>query len=205
MSAQDNLSEEQFHLFRGLQKPASQIHKDILGVHWTDNPEVAEQFGSGEGVGGYLHHRASYKGPYSVIHATASKDAVEKDENKLSLEKGQQSIARFVQIDSPQLQSPLLEDKNEQKEDQSHQSLSCQSHDCTKTAQFCYEDEAAARYCSDHKLEGMIERIRTQEQCDPPNKVDNSWVRKATLEKWKSEKEWLNFKVLQQKHMQAFK
>ena len=119
----------------------------------------------------------------------------------LSLGKGQQSIARFIQKDSPQLQSPLLEDKNEQKEDQSHQSLSCQSHDCTKTAQFCYEDEAAARYCSDHKLEGMIERIRTQEQCDPPNKVDNSWVRKATLEKWKSEKEWLNFEVLQQKHM----
>ena len=61
--------------------------------------------------------------------------------------------------DSPQLQSPLLEDKNEQKEDQSHQSLSCQSHDCTKTAQFCYEDEAAARYCSDHKLEGMIRYV----------------------------------------------
>ena len=83
MSAEDNLSGEQFHLFRGLQKPASQIHKDILGVHWTDNPEVAEQFGSGEGVGGYLHHRASYKGPYSVIHATATKDAVERDEDKL--------------------------------------------------------------------------------------------------------------------------
>ena len=41
------------------------------------------------------------------------------------------------------------------------------------------------------------ERIRTQEQCDPPNKVDNSRVRKATLEKWKSEKEWINFEVLQ--------
>jgi hypothetical protein len=78
-----NLSPQQFHIFRGLQKPAREIQKDILGVHWTDNPDVAEQFGSGEGLGGYLHHRASYKGPYSVIHATATKNAIERDENKL--------------------------------------------------------------------------------------------------------------------------
>jgi len=83
MSAQDHLSPNQFHVFRGLQTPASGIQKHILGVHWTDNPDVAEEFGSGEGVGGYLHHRASYKGPYSVIHATTTKDAVERDENKL--------------------------------------------------------------------------------------------------------------------------
>jgi len=82
MAAEDNLG-RQFHIFRGLQKPASQIQKNILGVHWTDNPDVAEQFGSGEGLGGYLHHRATYKGPYSVIHATATKDAVEHDEDKL--------------------------------------------------------------------------------------------------------------------------
>lgn len=83
MSAEDNLSPAQFHIFRGLQKPATKIHKDILGVHWTDNPDVAEQFGSGEGLGGYLHSRASYKGPYSVIHATATPDNVERDEDKL--------------------------------------------------------------------------------------------------------------------------
>lgn len=83
MSASDNLSPKQFHVFRGLQRPASEIHKDILGVHWTDNPDVAEQFGSGEGVGGYSQRRASYKGPYSVIHATATNDNVERDEDKL--------------------------------------------------------------------------------------------------------------------------
>lgn len=82
MSAQ-NLSSNQFHVFRGLQAPASQVQKHILGVHWTDNPDVAEEFGSGKGVGGYSRNRAAYKGPYSVIHATASKNAVEHDEDKL--------------------------------------------------------------------------------------------------------------------------
>jgi len=83
MSAQDNLSPKQFHIFRGLQVPASGVQKHILGVHWTDNPDVAEDFGSGKGLGGYASHRASYKGPYSVIHATATKRAVEKNPEKL--------------------------------------------------------------------------------------------------------------------------
>lgn len=83
MSASDHLSPQQFHIFRGLQTPASGIQKHILGVHWTDNPEVAEDFGSGKGLGGYATHRASYKGPYSVIHATTTRDAVEKDPKKL--------------------------------------------------------------------------------------------------------------------------
>ena len=83
MSAQDNLSPKQFHVFRGLQTPASGVQKHILGVHWTDNPDVAEDFGSGKGLGGYASHRASYKGPYSVIHATTTKNAVEKNPEKL--------------------------------------------------------------------------------------------------------------------------
>jgi hypothetical protein len=44
---------------------------------------VAEDFGSGKGLGSYAKHRASYKGAYSVIHATTTKDAVEKDPEKL--------------------------------------------------------------------------------------------------------------------------
>lgn len=83
MSAQDNLSPKQFHVFRGLQTPASGVQKHILGVHWTDNPDVAEDFGSGKGLGGYASHRASYKGPYSVIHATTTKNAVERNPEKL--------------------------------------------------------------------------------------------------------------------------
>jgi hypothetical protein len=83
MSAQDHLSKNQFHIFRGLQAPASGIQKDILGVHWTDNPDVAEDFGSGKGLGGYASHRSSYNGPYSVIHATTTKRAVEKNPEKL--------------------------------------------------------------------------------------------------------------------------
>ena len=83
MSAEDNLSPKQFHVFRGLQTPASGVQKHILGVHWTDNPDVAEDFGSGKGLGGYASHRASYKGPYSVIHATTTKNAVERNPEKL--------------------------------------------------------------------------------------------------------------------------
>jgi hypothetical protein len=83
MSAQNNLSPKQFHVFRGLQTPASGVQKHILGVHWTDNPDVAEDFGSGKGLGGYASHRASYKGPYSVIHATTTKNAVERNPEKL--------------------------------------------------------------------------------------------------------------------------
>lgn len=83
MSAQDTLSSQQFHVFRGLQTPASGVQKHILGVHWTDNPDVAEDFGSGKGLGGYANHRASYKGPYSVIHATTTKNAVERNPEKL--------------------------------------------------------------------------------------------------------------------------
>jgi len=78
-----NLSPKQFHVFRGLQTNASGIQKNILGVHWTDNPDVAEDFGSGKGLGGYASHRASYKGPYSVIHATTTKNAVERNPKKL--------------------------------------------------------------------------------------------------------------------------
>jgi len=84
MSAQDNLSPKQFHIFRGLQVPASKVRKNLLGLHWTDDPDVAEEFGSGKGLGGYERERRSHVGkPYSVIHATATKRAVEKNPEKL--------------------------------------------------------------------------------------------------------------------------
>ena len=81
MAASDHLSPDQFHVFRGLQ--TGKVYKEALGVHWTDNPDVAEDFGSGKGIGGYSRERSSYSGPYSVIHATASKHDVETNHDKL--------------------------------------------------------------------------------------------------------------------------
>jgi len=76
MAASDNLSQGQFSVYRGLQAPGTKINRSRLGVHWTDVPEVAHDFAKGEGLGDYSYHRASYKGPASVIHATVTKDAV---------------------------------------------------------------------------------------------------------------------------------
>ena len=79
-----NLSPKQFDVYRGLQAPGSKLNRKSLGVHWTDDKEVASDFGSGQGLGGYLHHRAHYKGQSSLIHAVTTPESVETDETKLS-------------------------------------------------------------------------------------------------------------------------
>jgi hypothetical protein len=86
MAASDNLSTKQFSVYRGLQTPGTQINRDSLGVHWTDVPKVAHDFAKGEGLGDYSLHRSSYKGPSSVIHATAEPSAVHPMKNEEDFE-----------------------------------------------------------------------------------------------------------------------
>ncbi len=78
-----NLSPKQFDIYRGLQTPGSQLNRKSLGVHWTEDKEVASDFGSGQGLGGYLTHRAFYKGQSSLIHAVATPESIETNEKNL--------------------------------------------------------------------------------------------------------------------------
>jgi len=77
------LNSKQFDIYRGLQTPGSKLNRKSLGVHWTDDKEVASDFGTGHGVGGYLSHRAFYKGQSSLIHAIATPESIETNEEKL--------------------------------------------------------------------------------------------------------------------------
>ena len=67
-------------VYRGLQSPKVE---GALGVHWTSSPEVATDFATGQGVGGYLSHRQFYKGKSSVIHGSITPHDIERDEDKL--------------------------------------------------------------------------------------------------------------------------
>jgi hypothetical protein len=96
-----NLSPKQFDVYRGLQTPGSQLNRKSLGVHWTDDKEVASDFGSGQGLGGYSHHRAYYKGQSSLIHAVTTPESVETDETKL----GEYNLA----MDQDESEIPLKE------------------------------------------------------------------------------------------------
>ena len=111
--------------------------------------------------------------------------------------KGQTTLTSLFNFPQTQRnEGTRLEEVSPQDSAQHLSDIRCERDTCNGKPCFNYLDEGAEfipKYCETHKLEGMVNIL-------PPKEKDpNIWVNKNTLAKWKREKQWLDFKILEEK------
>ena len=111
--------------------------------------------------------------------------------------KGQTTLTSLFNFPQTQRnEGTRLEEVSPQDSAQHLSDIRCERDTCNGKACFNYLDEGAEfipKYCETHKLEGMVNIL-------PPKEKDpNIWVNKNTLAKWKREKQWLDFEILEEK------